>query len=524
MSGAIVASHALSRCVLQLQAPGLDAGFDDAARGWLAFGLIAFVVITYVLGLVAQSRVESTEDFLVAGRRLGLGLATATIMATWFGAGTMLTAADAVRAEGLRKIALEPLGAGLCLLITGLVLAKPLWEMKLLTLADFFGVRFGKRAELMCAVLTVPTYLGWIAVQFVALAGVLEVFFAIPWVHGVWLVAAVGTGYTLMGGMWSVTLTDALQLSILSIGLVVLGVATMMSLGDGSLVHGVELLQHGVPAERWIVIPHDRVVDLFGWVNVLAIAALGNIPSQDLTQRVFAARSSVVAQRACILAAVLYIGLGLIPVMMGLASNLVLPEFEGEGVVPAMAATVLDWRIALVFVLALTAAVLSSIDSGLLAPASVLSHNLIAPAVAHRFEELSVSRACVFLVALCSMGVAYVGESAYALLEDSYSVTLAALFVPLFLGVLRPPKSERPALVSMTVGTSLWVLHFALDWDAFLQPVLRDKFAIELPPDLPIVAVCAALYLLFDRAPADGVAGAGADSVGTGSLSKGGMP
>ena len=36
------------------------------------------------------------EDYVVAGRRLPLSLASATLLATWFGAGTLLAVADEV--------------------------------------------------------------------------------------------------------------------------------------------------------------------------------------------------------------------------------------------------------------------------------------------------------------------------------------------------------------------------------------------------------------------------------------------
>ena len=56
--------------------------------------LIGFAVAMLGIGWLARSRVSDVEDFVVAGRRLGLPLATSTVLATWFGAGTLLVAAD----------------------------------------------------------------------------------------------------------------------------------------------------------------------------------------------------------------------------------------------------------------------------------------------------------------------------------------------------------------------------------------------------------------------------------------------
>ena len=75
-----------------------------------------YLIVIFALAIWARRRVKNEEDYIVAGRRLPLSLATATLLATWFGAGTLLTATDEIRAEGLRVTALEPYGAGLCLI------------------------------------------------------------------------------------------------------------------------------------------------------------------------------------------------------------------------------------------------------------------------------------------------------------------------------------------------------------------------------------------------------------------------
>jgi Na+/proline symporter len=138
----------------------------------LAALLGVYVVVMFALAYWASRRIHSAEDYLVAGRRLPLSLAWATLFATWFGAGTLLTATDEVRAEGLRAAALEPIGAGLCLIVAGVFFARRLWEQKILTLPDFYGRRFGTPAEVIASLIMVPGYFGWIAAQFVALAGI----------------------------------------------------------------------------------------------------------------------------------------------------------------------------------------------------------------------------------------------------------------------------------------------------------------------------------------------------------------
>ena len=68
----------------------------------------------------------------------------------------------------------------------------------------------------------------------VALAGMLNLFFGLDMKLGIVVVAVVAVGYTLMGGMWSVTLTDAFQIVLVFAGLLVLGATTLSTLGEGS--------------------------------------------------------------------------------------------------------------------------------------------------------------------------------------------------------------------------------------------------------------------------------------------------
>ena len=463
----------------------------------IAFAL--YVAASYALGFFVRGRVHDEEDFLVAGRRLSLPLAWATLLATWFGAGTMLTAADEVRNEGLRVTALEPLGPGICLLLAGAFFARRLWEMRLLTLSDFFARRFGPRAELLSAFIMVPGYFGWIAVQFIALAGMLELFLGLDPTLGIALIAVIGMGYTLLGGMWAVTMTDALQLSLLLAGLLILGTTVLLELGDGAgMIAGLARIGEELPPEMLDPLPTETATAFFGWASVLAIAALGNIPGQDLLQRIFSSRSSSVARNACLFAGVAYIAFGAIPVILGLSAGILLPESRDQAIVPALAGAFLSPPLAIVFTVALASAVLSTIDSAILAPASVIAQNIL-PRFVRGPTPLARSRAAVVGVTAASLGVAYIGEDAYTLLEAAYELGLVGLFVPLAIGLYRRPGSEMPALLSMGVGVTLWLVHLGLGWEAFLQPMLAPA---EIPISLSLVTINVVLYLLADRTTA----------------------
>jgi Na+/proline symporter len=419
----------------------------------------------------------------------------ATILATWFGAGTLLAVADEVRDEGLQAASLDPFGAGCCLLFAGLFVAGPMWRMGLLTVADFFRRQFGPAAELISALILVPSYFGWIAAQFVALAGILELFFGIDPMIGLTLVAVVGTGYTLMGGMWSVTLTDAVQMILVLIGLIVLTATVLLQLGDGSLMHGWNRIGSETPPDKLVLIPTGELKAFVGWMGLFAAGALGNVPGQDLMQRVFASKSDTVAKRACLIAGVMYLVFGILPLILALSADLLLPGYDGDTVLPALAQAFLSPPLAVIFLLALLSAILSTIDSAILSPASVLAQNVMSRWGAG--DLLKRNRVAVIVVAALSLLLAYSGEDAYSLLEAAYELTLVGLFVPLMIGLYSKPSGPTVGIASMCAGTGIWALHFALGWEVFLEGI--DRLAkLEIPVSLAAVAISLLAYFVCE--------------------------
>jgi Na+/proline symporter len=464
----------------------------------LASALAVYVVVMFAVSFWARGRINNAEDFLVAGRRLPLFLAWPTLFATWFGAGTLLTATDEVRVHGLERAGLDPFGAGVCLLIAGAFYARPLWKMQLLTLGDFYRKRFGPRAELVASLLMVPGYTGWIAAQFVALAGVLNLFFGLDVGVGIALVALVGMGYTLIGGMWSVTLTDAMQIAILLIGLVALSIVTFSTLGDGDLAGGWSRLLSETPPKKLVLVPTEKLSDFVKWTGVFCAGALGNIPGQDLMQRVFASRSARVASYACVIAGLVYLTFGTMPLLVGLGGTLLFPEATGATILPFLAQRLLSPGLAVIFLLAVVSAVLSTVDSAILSPASVLAQNVLSRIRQERFSALQLNQLSILLITVVRLVAAYMGEDAYSLLESAYEIGVVSLLVPLSLGLFTKGGSERAALVSMVTGTTAWAVHQLLGWDAFLSPALEPAGVI-LPAGLSCAALGAAAYAAATR-------------------------
>jgi Na+/proline symporter len=375
-----------------------------------------------------------------------------------------------------------------------------MWRMNVLTIPDFFRERYGKLAEVLASVVLVPSYFGWIAAQYVALATIMAQIYGLGVQQWIIIIAIGGTGYAMMGGMWSITWTDTLQLMLIILGLIVVGFEILTTLGHGSVAAGMTRLRMDSPLSHWRLVEHETYArDLLAALSALAIGALGNLPVQDLMQRVFSARSPRVASVACYMGAAGYLAMCLLPVGTGLAAGLILSEVPEQGVMTAVASQLLSPPLLIIFLLAVVSAVLSTIVSAVMAPASVLAHNLIEPAIVARYgpltprQELRLLRGSAGAVAAASVALALSGQGAYELVQSSYAMSLVGMFVPFMAGIYMKSLPSAAANLSLVIGIGSWFVHVVMGWDYFFEPQLGDSFPI--PHELVDTALSAVAFV-----------------------------
>lgn len=431
----------------------------DPMENYLLVLITILVCILFLVGIISNRRVKDDVDFIVAGRKFNTFLTTFSLFATWFGAGTLITATDDISQRGLRDIVLEPVGSGLCLLIAGLFLAKKLWNLKLYTISDYFKLRYGRSAELYSVLTTIPIFVGWIAVQFVALANLLSIFFPIHTHILVVIIAFLSMSLTILGGLWSVTITDSVQMFIIILGL---GIIFYKVVATHS---GFFQLYQMTPAAIKTWVPTESKKDFITWLTVLSIASLGNLSGQDLMQRIFSARSAKVAQLGCIVSGILYICIGMIPVFLGIFSNVIFKNTIKQNVIATYAKEYLPQELTIVFVLCIFSAVFSTTTSAILAPSTVLSNNFLKNKFLNK-SPIVLCRISVIFITGLSLLTSFLGENFYTILEKSYAIGLVSFFAPLVFGIVyKKSLDSNSGLFGMLTGLLVWLSGFIISYD-----------------------------------------------------------
>lgn len=248
-------------------------------------GVGFYLAVMFYIGIRASKKSHSTEDFIVAGRKMPIWIGSATIIATWFGGGTMMGAAGASYEQGFLGVIADPFGGALCLFIVGFFFARIFRRLRLLTFIDFLQIRYGKTAATIAAIGSISSSIGWTGALLVAFGYVFETLTGVPLEIAIMGGAAVVFIYTVAGGMWAVALTDAVQMAVIAIGLVMLLVVVLIDVGGWG-----NIAPH-LPEDTFRMIPAEPSASV--WLNYFRawlIFGLADVTAQTLIQRAFAAK------------------------------------------------------------------------------------------------------------------------------------------------------------------------------------------------------------------------------------------
>src|SRR5688572_6042753 len=380
---------------------------------------------------------------MLAGRSLPLTLSSAALFATWFGSETVFGASSEFLKGGLYGVIEDPFGAALCLLLFGLFFARKLYNMNLLTLGDFFKVRYGKKIELVASAFLALPYVGYIAAQLVAMGLILNVVTGMVLWQGVVGSAFVVTLYTYVGGMWAISITDFIQSIIIILGLLVLTIVLADKVG------GVGVVIEAMPEENFRFLPHLDFKEVTSYIAAWCVLGLGSIPSQDVFQRAMSSGSARTAVWSSYIGAILYLTIAMLPLFISLCIKHLYPqELAGDTqlALPNMVLRHTPLTIQILFFGSLLSAIMSTTSSAILAPAAIFSENLVKPLFGHKFSDkqfLVLTKGAVLLFSIIATVMACMRSNIYELVGESSVLSLVSLFVPLVLGLYW--KKSSPA-------------------------------------------------------------------------------
>ncbi len=444
----------------------------------LIWFVIAYLFVSIVIGLVASTRVHNTKDYAVAGRHLPLPVVMATVFATWFGAEAVFGVSATFVQEGLNGVAADPFGSSMCLIIAGFFFSTQLYKLNIITLGDFYRMRYNRTVEVLTTIAIVVSYLGWVAAQIKALGLIFNMIThgAISEEMGMIVGIAIVLTYTTLGGMLSVAVLDFVQMIVVIGGLLYIG-----SIVSGMTGGVTPVIEHARAAGKLDFFPKGSdvwvwITFLGGWVTMM----LGSIPQQDVFQRITSAKSAKIALWGSILGAIVYFCFTFVPMFIAYSATLIDPAVFGklvqedsQRVLPTLVLTHTPLLAQAIFFGAVLSAIMSCSAATLLAPSVSFAENIVRGFVPSMTDVafLKVMRLCLVGFALCVLLYALNSElSIFGMVESAYKITLAGAFIPLVFGAFWKHSTSQGALFAIIGGIGSWLIVELTLGEASLVP------------------------------------------------------
>ena len=389
-----------------------------------------------------------------------------TTFATWFGSETVLGIPAKFVQSGLNGVVEDPFGAGTCLILVGLFFAGKLYKMSLLTISDYYRERYGRTIEVVCSIIIMISYLGWVAAQVTALGLVFNVLSggAISTTAGMLIGTASVLAYTLFGGMWSVAVTDFIQVIVLVVGLTVLAVFA------GNLAGGADkVIALATSQDLFKFWPEPNLRDMVFFFAAAITMMFGSIPQQDVFQRVMSANSIGAATKGPVIGGVCYILFAFVPMFLVVSALIIMPEQtaillkeDPQKILPTLVLEKMPFIMQVLFFGALLSAIKSTASATLLAPSVTFVENIwrqFKPRMSDQHElKLMRTSVLVFSGMVLAYAIFMQGTSIYEMVSGAYQVPLVGAFVPLVAGLYWKKASTQGAVFSVVCGIGTWLL------------------------------------------------------------------
>ncbi|QEN07316.1 sodium:solute symporter family protein [Oceanispirochaeta crateris] len=443
--------------------------------------LISIIVVVYLLimmgvGVFASKRVKTSTDFALAGRKLGPFLLAGTLAATNIGGGTSLGIAEKAFGQWGLSSVWYVITAAIAFIVLAFIAPKLRSTMSV-TISDFFEKRYGPANALVTALVMSLPMIGLTAVQIIASSVILSVMTGWSYVISVLIVTVVVTIYSVMGGLWGVAITDAIQSTLILVGTALAVPYAMHAAGGWSTI-----VSH-IPEQQMSFTDGIGIKTIIS-LTLMYIASFAVGP--EVIQRYYGGRDEKAVRNGSILGGLICIAYAILPAVLGLAAFAMVQQgiidtalITSQGtryILPVLAVQTMPPILVGVLFAALISATMSSADSDMLAAGTIISNDIYKKYIDKKADDnrlLLVNRIVMIICGLLSMGIALTNtKSIIGILMFSFSLRAGGAFIPYIVGHYSNKAGAIASMASLVSG-SVAVLLFQTKISFFgMDPVV----------------------------------------------------
>ncbi|MGW4214043.1 sodium:solute symporter [Lentzea sp. NPDC004789] len=454
------------------------------------------VIAAYVLGMIGMGwwgmrRATSKSEYLVAGRRLGFGMYSGTMSAVVLGGASTIGGVGLGYKFGISG-AWMVFAIGLGILLLSALFARRIVRLKVYTVSQMLDLRYGGNSSTISGLVMAAYTLMLTVTSTIAYSTIFNVLFGLPKPVGVIIGGSIVVLYSVLGGMWSITLTDIVQFVVKTVGILFLLLPISLATAGG--LDGIR--------ER---LNNPAVFDVGNIgtttiVTYLLIYVFGLLIGQDIWQRVFTAKSPKVATWGGITSGLYCLVYAVAGALIGLAGKALYPNIANKDEAFAtIVENLLPTGVRGLVLAAALAAMMSTSSGALIACATVVSNDIW-----RRRSESDVhgNRMFTLVTGIVAIGIAVALNDVVAALTVAYNILVGGLLVAIIGGLVWKRGTRLGAMVSMAVG-SLTAIGFMVFVDVYANEAiyysLGSSFVTYVVVSLATPATDPAVLAQWDR-------------------------
>jgi SSS family solute:Na+ symporter len=433
--------------------------------------IVSYFVLLVALGWFARRYAQTSTDYLIAGRNLGIVLCTVSIVGEWLGGMSTIGTAEKAYVSGFFPIWYN-ISTALGMMLFGFTLAAIYRKHNVHTVGEMLEKIYNRRTRIITSISFAAAFiiLGYIQLQTVGsvAAQVLD----IDYITAVIVSGILITIYVYFGGMHSIALTNLMHIILLYTTLITVFVLVLIKAGGYTGIF--QKLSEVMPAAQVTQFKDPFSLGIPKVISWILGGILAGFASQASIQPVFAARDIKTAKRSAYLSALFIAPIGI------LVSTIAISVRTGMfgGYPPTMKETLPyllmngnflpPWLSGLAMA-GILAAILSTIAPVMFAVSTILTrdiYHLILHQDASDKKILQVSRRFVIAIGLISIPMAIYLKG--AILDTAY-ITYAirgAAAIVILMGIYHTkrflPKPTPLAVITAMVTSTIASIAFVI--------------------------------------------------------------
>lgn len=431
------------------------------------FIIIAVYFLTLIsVGIIGTIKAKTSEQYMVAGRNLGVFMLFGCLTAVFLGGSSTIGSSQLGYETGLSGIWFV-FSMGLGITLFGLLFLDRVMGFKLLTISELLGKLFNTQSKLVGAIVAAIYTLMISVTQVIAIGALLSGIFEWNLTVSMLVGGGIVFFYTILGGMWTLSITDAIQFSIMTIGIFAIMLPQSLNAAGG-----FSELTAQLPSSYFDV----TAIGFKEILSYLLTYTLGMMVGQDIWQRYFTAKNTKTAKTGGVLVGIYSLLYSAAMIIIGMCALIVVPQIQDtQNVFTIMAFETIPTGLLGIVFAAVAAAIMSTASGTLLASSTLISKDILKD---HFFKNatdsqfLIISRVTTLVLGIVAIFIALWIQELLVAIDIAYAILAGSIFIPILFGLFWKKATGKAAFYAILASAATILVTSAIEGLTSNNPIL----------------------------------------------------